>query len=96
MVPCFAVHLVLNVLAQVGGDLSFDIPKKRVERSDQPASCPWTTLSAQLPPGTQIQYGICYFGCLKRASRSVEVLLNGIEAVLVYTEIDNSEIASLV
>ena len=29
--------------------------------------------------------GVCYFGCTKRVSKSVQVRLNGIEAVLLLT-----------
>ena len=36
----------------------------------------------------------CCFGCLKEVSKSVQVLLNGMEAVSSGTEFNNSEIAS--
>ena len=42
-----------------------------------------------------IVYGVCYFGCLKGLSKSVQVVLNGIEAVMVLT-FDSAETASSV
>ena len=36
----------------------------------------------------------CYFGCLQGCLKSVQVLFNGIEAVMVRTLFDSSEIAS--